>query len=54
MSQATFASHILETVELDIFEERAAIIEFDAGLTQPAAEARAILSVLAGRRNRLA
>ena len=50
-SQARFASHNLDTVALDLFEERAAIIEFDAGLNRAVAEARAILLVLAGRRN---
>ncbi len=50
-SQARFAPHNLDTVAVDLFEERAAIIEFDAGLNRAAAEARAILLVLAGRWN---
>jgi hypothetical protein len=50
-SQATFAPHNLDTVELKLFEERAAIIEFDSGLNRAAAQECAILLVLAGRRS---
>lgn len=38
----------LTSSERDLFEERAAIMEFDGGLPRDAAEARALLVVLAG------
>ncbi|MEQ9039409.1 MAG: hypothetical protein RIE24_13755 [Silicimonas sp.] len=49
-SQAIHVAHNLDPVEIDLFEERAAIMEYDGGLDRQAAEARALLSVLAGKR----
>lgn len=48
-SQAIHVAHNLDPVEIDLFEERAAIMEYDGGLDRQAAEARALLAVLGGR-----
>ena len=42
----------LNASEIDDFNERAAILEFDGGLARDAAEARALVIILAGRRRR--
>lgn len=51
-SQAVRLTSHLTKQEQDIFEERAAIMEFDGGLERAAAEQRALLLVLAGKRGR--
>jgi hypothetical protein len=45
-----FPLHILTADERDHFEERAAIIEFDAGLPKSEAECLALAAVVASRR----
>jgi len=48
-SQAIHAPLQLSGIEVDAFEERAAIIEYDGGLQRREAEAKALMSVLARR-----
>lgn len=51
-SQKSLAIHDVENLQpsdRDHYEERAAIMEFDGGLSRDAAEARALLATLAGK-----
>ena len=48
-SRAMHAPYDLNDLEIDLFEERAAIMEFDAGLPREVAEFKALLAVLARR-----
>lgn len=48
-SQPVWAPFEFDAAEVDAFEERAAIMEFDGGLERNAAEVKALMSVLAGR-----
>lgn len=49
-SQETHRRFQLTSLERDQFEERAAIMEFDGGMSRQAADARALTVILAGRR----